>query len=98
MNSTERTPTKGFAVLIKAAGAKHLRPREGETITITDKDCKELWSFKNPQGQNNPGVVIYDVQIDPPNRARVRKLLPEALNPQPATPPNTPPSPPTNPS
>jgi hypothetical protein len=27
-------------------------------------DGKKLWSFKNPAGTANPGVTIYDVQID----------------------------------
>ena len=63
--STEHPVTKGFAILIKAPGAtRRFVPKEGETITITDKDGKELRSFKNPQGQANPGVIIYDVQID----------------------------------
>ena len=65
MNTTEFPPYKGFAILIKAPGAKRtFVPREGETITITDKHGKELWSFKNPQGQANPGVIIYDVEIN----------------------------------
>jgi len=65
MNSTEFPPYKGFAILIKAPGAKRTSvPREGETITITDKQGKELWSFKNPVGQANPGLIIYDVQIN----------------------------------
>jgi hypothetical protein len=65
MNTTEFPPYKGFAILVKAPGAKRtFVPREGETITITDKHGKELWSFKNPQGQANPGVTIYDVQIN----------------------------------
>ena len=62
---TDKTPTKAFAILIKAPNiARSFVPREGETITITDKDGKELWAFKNPQGQGNPGITIYDVQID----------------------------------
>jgi hypothetical protein len=52
-------------LLIKTPGAKRsFVPGEGETITITDKNGKELWSFKNPEGQGNPDVIIYDVQID----------------------------------
>ena len=63
--TTTQTHTKGFAILIKAPGAtRHFVPGEGETITITDKAGKELWSFKNREGQGNPGVIIYDVQID----------------------------------
>jgi len=37
MNSNDQSPTQGFAILIKAAGAtRRFVPREGETITITD--------------------------------------------------------------
>jgi len=62
---TQPSPTKGLAILIKAPNiARSFVPREGETITITDKDGKELWTFKNPEGQGNPGITIYDVQIN----------------------------------
>ncbi len=66
MNAPTQPPsTKGLAILIKAPNiTRSFVPREGETITITDKDGKELWTFKNPQGQGNPGITIYDVQID----------------------------------
>ena len=66
MNTSNDQPvTKGLAILIKAPGVtRRFVPREGETITITDKDGKELWTFKNPEGQGNPGVIIYDVQVD----------------------------------
>jgi hypothetical protein len=65
MNTTEQTPTKGFALLIKAPGAeRHFVPREGETIRILDKDGKELWSLKIPGPINNPGVILHEVQID----------------------------------
>jgi hypothetical protein len=64
MNTTELPPTKGFAILIKAPGAAHFVPREGETITITDKTGKELWRIKDRIGADNPGVIIYNLQID----------------------------------
>jgi hypothetical protein len=66
MNTPNDPPaTKGFAILIKAPGAtRRFVPREGETITITDKDGKELWSLKVPVPIDNPGVIIHDVQID----------------------------------
>jgi hypothetical protein len=63
MNTTELPPTKGFGILIKAlGGTRSFVPREGETIT--DKAGKELWSFKHLVGTDNPGVIIYDVQIE----------------------------------
>jgi hypothetical protein len=50
MDTTEFPPYKGLAILIKAPGVTHhFVPREGETITITDKDGKELWSVKIPR-------------------------------------------------
>ena len=65
MHTTEFPPYEGFAILIKATGTKRtFVPKEGETITLTDKHGKELWSFKNPTGRDNPGVIIYTVQID----------------------------------
>jgi hypothetical protein len=65
MNTTEETPTKGFALLIHAPRAeRHFVPLEGETIRILDKDGKELWSLKLPTPINDPGVTLYDVQID----------------------------------
>ena len=65
MTSTEFPAYKGFAILIKAPNTlRTFVPREGETITITDKHGKQLWSFKNLQGQGNPGLIVYDVQID----------------------------------
>jgi hypothetical protein len=50
MNTSNDQPdAKGFANLINAPGVtRRFVPREGETITITDKDGKELWSFKVP--------------------------------------------------
>ena len=75
MNTTEFPPYKGLAILVKAPGASRtFVPREGETITI--KHGKELWTFKNPQGQANPGVIIYDVQLnhDHSQSARFRQL------------------------
>jgi hypothetical protein len=57
--------SKGFAILIRAPGAKRrFVPLEGETITITDKDGKEIWSLKIPAPIDNPGVIICEVQID----------------------------------
>ena len=65
MSTTEHTPTKGFAILVKAPDARRtFFPREGETITITDKTGKELWTFKSREGQGNPGVIIFDVKIN----------------------------------
>src|SRR6516225_10063620 len=86
MNTTEFPPYKGFAILIKAPGVKRsFVPREGETITITDKDGKELWSFKNREGQDNPGVIIYDVHIDLLT-ARIRQVRPKHLESRPRAP------------
>jgi hypothetical protein len=63
--SHDQTGTKGFAILIKAPGVtRRFVPREGETITITDKDGKELWSFKVPAPIDNPGVIIHEVEIN----------------------------------
>jgi hypothetical protein len=43
MNTTEFPPYTGFAILIKAPNAtRTFVPLEGETITITDKDGKNL--------------------------------------------------------
>jgi len=39
-------------------------PARNSPLSITDKHGKELWSLKNPEGQGNPGVIIYDVQIN----------------------------------
>jgi hypothetical protein len=65
MSTTEQSATKGFALLISAPRAeRHFVPLEGETIRILDKDGKELWSLKLPTPINNPGVTLYDVQID----------------------------------
>jgi hypothetical protein len=64
--STEQPPMKGFASLIKAPGAtRRFVLREGEIITITDKNGKELWSFKVPAPIDNPGVIMYEVEIGP---------------------------------
>ena len=94
-----RPATKGFAILIKAPGAtRHFVPREGETITITDKDGKQLWSFKNPEGQGNPGVIIYDVQIDLLTERDFAHFCQNTWNSNPTTPPDTTPSAATNPS
>ena len=100
MNTTEFPPYAGFAIQIKAPNAKRsFVPREGETITITDKSGKELWSFKNPQGQGNPGVIIYDVQIDISTERDFGHFCQKTWSPAPAAPPSTPPPPPTdNPS
>ena len=39
-------------------------PLEGETISILDKNGKELWSLKLPAPINNPGIILHEVQID----------------------------------
>ena len=65
MNTTDQTPTKGFALLIKAPGVeRRFVPLQGETIRILDKDGEELWSLKLPTPINNPGVILHEVQID----------------------------------
>jgi hypothetical protein len=86
--------------LIKAPGAtRHFVRGEGETITITDKSGKELWSFKNPQGQGNPGVIIYDVQIDLCTERDFGHFCQKTWTRGQAAPPSTPPPTPTaNPS
>ena len=79
--------------------ARTFVPREGETITILDKDGKELWTFKNRQGQGNPGITIYDVQIDLPTEREFGKFVQKTWNRGPVDQPSTaPPPPPTNPS
>ena len=109
MNTSDQPPTKGFAILIKAPGAKRtFVPREGETITITDKSGKELWTFKVPVPIDNPGVILYDVQIDLLTERDFSHFcqktwtcppkLSEGGSPSHATPPTTPPPPTTNPS
>lgn len=99
MNTTEFPPYTGFAILIKAPNAKRsFVPGEGETITITDKSGKELWSFKNPQGQGNPGVIIYDVQIDLSTERDFGHFCQKTWSPAHAPPPNNPPPPTANPS
>jgi hypothetical protein len=99
MNTTEQVPTKGFAILIKAPGAKRtFVPLQGETITITDKNGKELWSFKNPQGQGDPGVIIYDVQIDLLTEREFGHFCQNTWSPAHAPPPTTLPPPTTTPS
>ena len=58
-------PANGLAILIKAPNTvRTFVPREGETITITDKQGKELWSIRVPVPNKDPGVTIYNVQID----------------------------------
>ncbi len=93
----DQAPTKGFAILVKALGAKRtFVPREGETITITDKNGKELWSFKAPVGIDDPGVIIYDVQIDlltERNFAHFCQKTWAPASPQPADSPSEPPNP-----
>ena len=65
MSTTGQTQTKGFALLIKAPGAvRRFVPLEGETISILDKDGKELWSLKLPAPINNPGIILHEVQVD----------------------------------
>jgi hypothetical protein len=65
MSMTEQTPTKGFALLIKAPGAeRRFVPLQGETIRILDKDGKELWSLKLPAPIDNPGIILHEVQLD----------------------------------
>jgi hypothetical protein len=96
MTSTEFPPHKGFAILITAPGAtKQFIRGEGETITITDKTGKELWSFKNPQGMDNPGVIIYDVQIDLLTERDFGHFCQKTWSPAAAPAPNTT-QPPTN--
>jgi hypothetical protein len=52
-------PTKGLALLIKVPDiARSFIPGEGETITILDKNGKEVWSIEVPAPTNNPGVTI----------------------------------------
>jgi hypothetical protein len=95
-NSTDRTPTKGFAILIKAPGAtRHFVPREGETITITDKDGKQLWSFRVPVPIDDPGVIIHEVQIDLLTEREFGYFCQKTWTGTPAPKPNLPP-PPTN--
>ena len=63
--TTTQSQTKGFALLIKAPGAtRSFTPKQGETITILDKDGIEVWSLKLPAPINNPGIILQEVQID----------------------------------
>jgi hypothetical protein len=65
MSMTDQTDTKGFALLIKAPRVeRRFIPLEGETISILDKNGKELWSLKLPAPINNPGIILHEVQID----------------------------------
>jgi hypothetical protein len=99
MLATDRTPNKGLALLIKAPGiARRFIPGKGETITILDKNGKEVWSIKVPVPNNNPGVTIYDVQIDLLTEREFGNFAQKTWNRGPAHPPAATPHPPTNPS
>jgi hypothetical protein len=99
MNTTEFPPYKGFAILVKAPNAtRTFVPLEGETITITDKDGKELWSFKNREGQANPGVIIYDVNIDLLTKREFGQFCQNTWTRTPAPQPAAPPPQPSNPT
>jgi hypothetical protein len=91
--------TKGLALLIKASGiARSFIPGEGETITILDKNGKEVWSIKVPAPNNNPGVTIYDVQIDLLTEREFGNFAQKTWNRGPADPPAALSPPPANPS
>jgi hypothetical protein len=99
MNTIGQVPAKGFAILIKApAATRHFVPGEGETITITDKSGKELWSFKVPDPIDNPGVIIHQVQIDLLTEREFGHFCQNTWSPGHAAPPTTPPPPTANPS
>lgn len=90
MNANEQSPSKGFAILIKAPGVKrNFVPRQGETITITDKDGRELWSFKDPVGRDNPGVIIHTVHIDLLTEREFARFVQGTWIHKPAAPPDT---------
>ena len=58
-------PSQRFRHSDQSPGAtRHFVRGEGETVTITDKSGKELWSFKVPAPLGNRGVTIHQVQID----------------------------------
>lgn len=93
------TATRGFALLTKAPGAiRRFVPTEGETITVLDKNGKEAWSIKVPAPNNNPGVTIYDVQIDLLTEREFGNFAQKTWNRGPADPAATPPPPPANPT
>jgi hypothetical protein len=99
MNNTDRTPTKGFALLIHAPRVeRHFVPLEGETIRILDKDGKELWSLKIPAPIDNPGVILYDVQIDILTERDFGQFCQNTWNRGRPAPPDTNPAAQTNPS
>jgi len=94
-----QTPTKGFALLINAPGAvRTFVPREGETITILDKNGKEVWSIKVPAPNDNPGVTIYDVQIDLLTQREFGNFAQKTWNRGPANHLSSPVPPPSNPT
>ena len=98
MNTTDQVPAKGFAILIKApAATRHFVPGEGETITITDKSGKELWSLKTHRARVTQGVIIYDVQIDLLTEREFGHFCQNTWSPAHAAPPTTPPPPTANP-
>ena len=60
---TEKPPT-GFGILIKTPAVRRFTKFEGERIAILDKNGKELWTVKIPQGIDNPGIIAYSVHLD----------------------------------
>jgi hypothetical protein len=100
MNTTTTQPhAQGLALLIKAPSiARSFIPGQGETIKILDKNGKEVWSIEVPAPNNNPGVTIYDVQIDPLTERDFGNFAQKTWSHGPADPPAAPPAPPTNPS
>jgi hypothetical protein len=96
---TTPAPTKGLALLIKAPSiARTFIPTEGETIKLLDKNGKEVWSIKVPAPNNNPGVTIYDVQIDLLIERDFGHFAQKTWNRSPAEPPAALPPPTANPS
>jgi hypothetical protein len=97
--TTTESHTRGLALLIKAPRiARSFTSGEGETITILDKNGKEVWSIEVPAPNNNPGVTIYEVQIDLLTEREFGNFAQKTWNRSPAEPPAAVPPPPTNPT
>src|SRR5436305_2137277 len=92
-------PANGLAILIKAPNTvRTFIPREGETITITDKQGKELWSIRVPVPNKDPGVTIYNVQIDLLTERDFGNFAQKTWTRGLEDPPPKPPTPPANPT